>query len=195
MPQPFTFRPLTADTWKDFEALVGPRGACGGCWCMTWRLQKAAFEAGKGEPNKKALKKLALAGDTLGVMAYQRNEPAGWCAVAPRYVYTRLAHARVLKPVDDAPVWSISCFFVAKPFRRKGLSVALARAAVVYARQRGALVVEAYPVEAKIAAVSGAFAWTGLVSTFIRAGFHEVARHSPSRPIMRFQCAETKTTF
>jgi GNAT superfamily N-acetyltransferase len=182
----FSFKPLTADTWKAFEKLFGPRGACGGCWCMTWRLQKADFDKGKGGDNKKAIQRLVRKNEPIGVLAFSGGEPAGWCAVAPREKYSRLEKSRALKPVDEKPVWSVSCFFIAKPFRRKGLSVKLLKETLAYAQQYGATIVEAYPVEPKVDALPDVFAWTGIKSTFTHAGFKEVKRHTPARPIMRY---------
>lgn len=185
MVDPLSFKPLTTDTWKAFEELFGPRGACGGCWCMTWRLQKAAFDEGKGDGNRKAFQKLVKKNEPVGMLAFSGETPAGWCAVAPREKYIRLERSRALKPVDEIPVWSVSCFFVAKAFRRKGLSVKLLKATLAYAKEHGATVVEAYPIEPKDD-LPDVFAWTGIRSTFTRAGFREVMRHTPARPIMRY---------
>jgi GNAT superfamily N-acetyltransferase len=94
--------------------------------------------------------------------------------------------SRILKPVDDRPVWSVVCFFVAKPYRRRGLSTQLLDEAAKYARKRGARIVEGYPVEPKTETRSpDVFVWPGLASAFRKAGFEEVARRSPTRPIMR----------
>ncbi|HKQ62266.1 MAG TPA: GNAT family N-acetyltransferase, partial [Candidatus Polarisedimenticolaceae bacterium] len=90
----------------------------------------------------------------------------------------------VLKPVDAAPVWSVSCLFVARAHRRRGISVGLLRAARRHAARHGALLVEGYPVDPRGRAPD-AFVWTGLASAFRQAGFTEVARRSPTRPIMR----------
>jgi GNAT superfamily N-acetyltransferase len=87
--------------------------------------------------------------------------------------------------VDDRPVWSVVCFFVRKEHRGRGLSVALLRAAVALAARHGARVIEGYPVEPRAGRTGDAFAWTGLASTFARAGFREVVRRSPTRPVMR----------
>ena len=84
-----SFQPLTTKNWKDFELLFGPKGACGGCWCMTWRLKSADYEKMKGEGNKKAMKGLVRK-SSPGIIAYADKKPAGWCAVAPRYEYVRL---------------------------------------------------------------------------------------------------------
>jgi GNAT superfamily N-acetyltransferase len=151
---------------------------------MFWRLGPSEWKAGKGAGNKRAFRKLVAAGGIPGVLAYADGRPVGWCAVAPRGDYSALARARVLKPVDDTPVWSISCLFVARPHRRRGLSSELLKAAAAHARSRGALVVEGYPVE-PAQRLADPYVWTGLASAFRRAGFREVARRSPTRPIMR----------
>ncbi|HPC11865.1 MAG TPA: GNAT family N-acetyltransferase, partial [candidate division Zixibacteria bacterium] len=89
-----TFHPLTPERWGDFEALFGVRGACGGCWCMYWRLFRLAFSIGKGEGNRRAMQKLVRAGTEPGILAYDGERPVGWCAVAPREEYVRLTAAR-----------------------------------------------------------------------------------------------------
>jgi GNAT superfamily N-acetyltransferase len=180
-----TFEPLTPDRWQDLERLFGPRGGCGGCWCMYWRLTREAFERGKGAGNKTAFQEIVAARPAPGMLAYQGAEPIGWCALAPRERYPRLMNARTLKPVDDAPAWAITCFFVARAHRRSGLSVGLLEAAAAYARSQGATMLEGYPVVPRSGAVPDAFAWTGVVRSFERAGFVEVASPSPSRRIMR----------
>jgi GNAT superfamily N-acetyltransferase len=183
-----TVHALTPDRWPDLEKLFGERGACGGCWCMVWRLRRSDWEKGKGEGNRRAFRAL-VEGDTRpGVLAYVDGEPVGWCAVAPRQEYVSLGRSRVLAKVDDQPVWSISCLFIARPYRRRGVSVRLIEAAVELARARGAQVVEGYPVEPYSPSMPATFAWTGLVTAFRKAGFTEVLRRSPGRPIMRREC-------
>jgi GNAT superfamily N-acetyltransferase len=178
------FHPLTPSRWDDFAALFGARGACGGCWCMTWRRSAAAFKAGKGEGNRRAMRRLVMAGEAPGVLAYAGGEPVGWCAVAPRERYVRLAASRTLAPVDDAPVWAVSCFFVRREWRGRGLTVRLLGAAADHARAHGARLVEGYPYEPP-GRLPGPFVWTGLAAAFRAAGFTEVARRSATRPIMR----------
>jgi GNAT superfamily N-acetyltransferase len=187
--QPFSLEiyPLTPDRWNDLETLFGKRGAVGGCWCMFWRLPNALFEQLKGDGNRQAFQSIVHAGEPTGVIAYVDGVPAGWCAVAPRDVYTRLERSRILKPVDEQPVWSIPCFFIARPFRRQGLMVNLIRAAIEYARSRGARIVEAYPVEARRDDSPDVYMYTGLASAFLQAGFREAARRSETRPIMRYE--------
>lgn len=152
---------------------------------MTWRLPRAQYEEGKGPGNRRAFKRRVQSGMPPGILAYVRSEPVGWCAVAPRAEYEYLARSRVLRPVDDQVVWSISCLLVARPYRGRGVSVQLLRAAVDIAGQAGARIVEGYPVLSRTGRMPDAFAWTGTLSAFRAAGFVEVARGSPSRPIMR----------
>ncbi len=180
------FHPLTPDRWADFESLFGERGACGGCWCMHWRLTHADYERQKGEANKQAMKALVASGEVPGLLAYADGRPVAWCAVAPRAAYPRLHRSRILKPVDDTPVWSVVCFFVDKACRHQGVSVRLLHAVCGYVKDRGGAVVEGYPVEPKKETMPPAFAWTGLASAFVQAGFQECARRSETRPIMRY---------
>lgn len=186
------FHPLTADRWGDFETLFGPRGACGGCWCMWWRLTHREFEARKGEKNRRAMRERVESDEVPGLIAYAGEAPVGWCAVAPRETYPRLGRSRILKPVDHEPVWSIVCLFVAKAFRRRGVSRALIEAATAHAREEGARIVEGYPVEPTKDEMPDVFAFHGLASAFREAGFEEVARRSETRPIMRWTLPESE---
>lgn len=181
----YGFHPLTPDRWSDFETLFGKRGACGGCWCMYWRLKHADFEAHKGEANRQHMHALVESGEVPGILAYAGDQPAGWCSLGPRETFPRLARSRILKPVDDQPVWSVVCFFIARPFRRQGLSLKLLSAAVDHAQINGARILEGYPVEPKKGDAPDVFLSTGLASVFREAGFFEVLRHSETRPIMR----------
>ncbi|GAB4395109.1 MAG: GNAT family N-acetyltransferase [Anaerolineae bacterium] len=179
-----TCHPVTPDRWADLEALFGPRGAVGGCWCMFFRLPSREFEANKGEANRRAMQGIVERGEVPGILAYVDGQPAGWCSIAPREAFPRLERSRVAKRVDDLPVWSVVCFFVQRPYRRQGVGVALLEAAVEYARSQGAHIIEAYPVEAA-GDMPDVYAYYGLAETFRRAGFVEVARRSPTRPLMR----------
>ena len=180
------FHPVTADLWDDFETLFGERGACGGCWCMWWRLKRSDFEKQKGEGNKRAMKKIITSGEVPGLLAYIDGQPVAWCSVAPRAAFPVLDRSRILKRVDDQPVWSIVCFFVARPFRRKGIMLQFLRAVVKHAGEHGAHIVEGYPVEPKKPSTPDLFLYHGVASTFRKAGFVEVARRSETRPIMRY---------
>lgn len=181
-----TFQPLTPVCWTDLENLFGPRGACCGCWCMYWRLPRSQFDAQQGEQNRLGLRAIVDSGNVPGILAFRDGHPVGWCSIAPRQEFPTLARSRVLKPIDDLPVWSVVCFFVSRPERHKGLTVELLKAAVSYAASRGARVVEGYPVEPHSGKSPDVFAFTGLSSAFLQAGFIEVARRSATRPIMRY---------
>jgi GNAT superfamily N-acetyltransferase len=185
---PLKFHPLTPKRWKHLELLFGERGACGGCWCMWWRLKRSQFEKQKGEENRKALKEIVDSGEVPGLIAYREGRPIAWCSLGPRENFPVLGRSRILKPVDDQPVWSVVCFFVAKPFRQKGITLKLLKAAQEYARKQGASIIEGYPTEPKKENLPAPFVWTGLASAFRKAGFKEVLRRSKTRPIMRYQC-------
>jgi len=187
-----TFHPLTPDRWADLEQLFGSRGACGGCWCMWPRSTRADFERNKGAANRRAFKRIVATDAPPGLLAYADGAPVGWCALAPRETYVRLERSRILKPVDDQPVWSVICFFVARPFRRHGLSVQLLEAAVAHAKKHGARIVEGYPTDSKSSRSPDVFVWTGLAATFRAAGFGEVVRRSASRPVMRYYISKSK---
>jgi len=181
-----TIYPVTSDRWSDLETLFGPRGAIGGCWCMWWRLTRAEYERQKGEGNKQAMQAIIASGEVPGLLAYAGEKPVAWCSVAPREGFPSLERSRVLKRVDDQPVWSVVCFFIAKPYRGQGVSVQMLRAAVEFAGQHGARVVEGYPIEPKKDSAPDIYAFTGMASAFRKAGFVEVLRRSETRPIMRY---------
>ena len=185
--------PVAAERWPDLTALFGPRGACGGCWCMTWRLSSAEYEARKGDRNRRALRRLVAREPSPGLLAYLGGRPVGWCAVAPREAYPKLDRSRVAARVDDRPVWSIVCFYVVRDCRGHGIASALLDSAVDFAVAHGAEVVEGYPVEPAKDEMPDLFAFTGLASMFRRAGFHEVARRSPTRPVMRRELPARRT--
>lgn len=180
-----TFHPLTPSLWADFERLFGPRGACAGCWCMYWKLRGKAFDENAGETARQMQKGFVDAGTVPGILAFADDEPVGWCAVEPRSAYVRLAYSRILKPVDEKEVWSITCFFVAKNRRRKGVAVELLKAAIEYVEDQGGAILEGYPVETK-KDMPAPFIYTGTASAFEQSGFVEVARRSGTRPIFRY---------
>jgi len=177
--------PLTPDRWPDVEKLFGERGACGGCWCMWWRLARSDFQKQKGSGNKRAFQKIVKRGPPPGLVAYADGQPVAWCALAPRENYPALGRSRILKPVDERPVWSVTCLFIARPFRKKGVSAQMLSAAADYAKGQGAEIIEGYPVEPQNGPTADVFVFTGLASAFRKAGYEEAARRSKTRPIMR----------
>jgi len=186
MPAKLVCHALTSDRWDDFELLFGERGACAGCWCTFWRRSRSEYNRNKGAGNRRFMLNVVESGPPPGILGYLDGEPVGWCAVAPREDYPALERSRILKPVDETPVWSISCFFVRKDKRRKGLSVQLLKAATAHVKEQGGTVVEGYPVEPTSDSVPDPFVWHGLASAFRKAGFRECARRSETRPIMRY---------
>jgi GNAT superfamily N-acetyltransferase len=161
---------------------------------MLWRLPRKVFEAQKGAGNKQAMLEIVTSGEVPGILAYHEGQAIGWCALAPRSRYSALQRSRILKPVDQHPCWSIACLFIEKAFRRQGISVALLKAAASYAKLQKAHRLEGYPVEPKAdKAIPAAFAWTGVSKAFLQAGFKEVARRAPTRPIMSIELEQIAT--
>ena len=153
---------------------------------MWWRLKRSEFAKNTGQKNKRMMKRIVDSGRVPGILVYAGGSPAGWCSVAPREAYPVLDRSLTLKRVDERPVWSVVCFYVAKAFRSRGLMTSLLKAAIEHARRGGAKIVEGYPVEPKGRRMSGSEGFTGVTSAFERAGFVEVIRRSPGRPIMRY---------
>ncbi len=180
-----SFHPLTQKLWHDFELLFGRHGACGGCWCMFWKLRGREYDESKGDTARQMQKSVVDSKTVPGLMAYSEGYPVGWIAVEPRSAYPRLAHSRTLKPVDDQEVWSITCFFVEKKHRHKGITVELLKAAANYVKEQGGKIVEGYPMDVK-KEEPPPFVFTGTASAFKQAGFEEIARNSPARPIFRY---------
>nr|WP_272214436.1 GNAT family N-acetyltransferase [Marinicella sp. W31]MDC2880045.1 GNAT family N-acetyltransferase [Marinicella sp. W31] len=178
---------IRSASWADFEAVMGEKGGCGGCWCMLWRRSARTMEAGKGDGNRQSMKAIFDSGAVPGLVALHGGEVVGWIQIDRRSAFPRLATSRTLKPVDEQAVWSVSCFLVDKRFRRQGLSLKLLNAAVDWARVRGAAIVEGYPIDTPRTKYPAVYAWTGFIGTFRSVGFIEVARRSDTRPIMRKQ--------
>jgi GNAT superfamily N-acetyltransferase len=178
------FHPLVPERWLDLEKLFGKHGASGGCWCMWWRQTRSEFSRQHGEPNRLAFKAVVDSGVVPGLLAYSDVQPVGWCAVEPRESYPALDRSRTLARIDDEPVWSITCFYINRHFRGKGLMRGLLAAAIDWSGKQGAEIVEAYPVDSQVR-LSNASVYTGVVPVFREAGFVEVLRRSKRRPIMR----------
>jgi GNAT superfamily N-acetyltransferase len=176
-------RPVTADLWPALEDLFGKSGACNGCWCMYWRIG-SAYHKRPREENRLALKEVIKRGPPPGLLAFDGDAAVGWCQITPRADLPWLDRTRLLQKVDDVPVWSISCFYVRRGYRKQGVTSALIAAALKAARRAKAPAVEAYPVDTN-EPKSSSNLFTGTASAFARAGFKTVARRAPARPIMR----------
>jgi GNAT superfamily N-acetyltransferase len=188
----FSTRELTRETWDDLAALFElPGGSIvRGCWCMFYRRSgQVAVGAAAGTTNKEQLYDLVSDGTVPGLVGYLDGDPVGWISLGPRADYAKLKRSPIMKPVDDEEVWSVVCTFVAKRHRGQGLQHRLLEAAIGYARQRGAPIVEAYPVD-KPQRSADDFMFFGSRSLYEAAGFTEVVRRSPTRVVMRLTLSE-----
>jgi GNAT superfamily N-acetyltransferase len=179
-------RPLTAATWGDLEDLFGqPGGAIvRGCWCMYYRLTGPEARGRTGLQNKEALYALATSSRPPGLVGYVEHRPVGWISLGPRADYRRLARSPIMKPVDEAEVWSIICAYVVKTERGKGIQHRMLAGAIDYARSSGVRLLEAYPID-KPERSHPDFMFFGSRSLYEHAGFQEVERRSPTRLVMR----------
>ncbi|HST66956.1 MAG TPA: GNAT family N-acetyltransferase [Mycobacteriales bacterium] len=184
-PAALEVRPATEQTWADLQELLGRKGSVNGCWCMFFRQTPAERKQLWGEGNRRALHRLVASDARPGLIGYRDGRPAGWVSVAPRADYPRLDRSPVSKRVDDRPVWSLACLYVGREHRGGGVARGLVRAALRHARDTGAELVEAYPVDDALGPVPDAQAYHGWVSLLTAEGFTEVARRQPRRPVMR----------
>lgn len=178
-----TIRPLTQDLWPALEDLFGKQGACNGCWCMYWRIG-SAYNKRPREKNKADFRKIVKRGPPPGLLAFDGALAVGWCQLTPRSDLNWLNRKRLLQGVDELPVWSISCFYVRRGYRNRGIATTLITAAIKAAKKAKVPALEAYPLDSNADQHWRSF--TGTAATFKRAGFKTVARRSPTRPIMRF---------
>ena len=182
-----TIRPLTPELWPALEDLFGENGACNGCWCMYWRIGNA-YRQRPREKNKAAFREVVKRGPPSGLLAFDGDVTVGWCQLTPREALPWLERVWRLKRVDDVPVWSLSCLYVRKGYRKQGVTSALIAAALKAARRAKAPALEVYPFDAD---ESPSASGTGYASTFARAGFKTVARRTLARPIMRHDLKES----
>jgi GNAT superfamily N-acetyltransferase len=188
-------QPLTPERWPDLETIFEARGCsvARGCWCMYYRI--SGKETGFTRPgdaqrarSKAALKALAKDDPPPGLIGYRDGVPVGWISLGPRKDYAKLARSPTMKAVDDQPVWSIVCFVVPSEYRKQGVARDLLAGAIRWARERGVRLLEAYPVDTSHPSASDA-PWFGSKTLFDDAGFEEVARRKPARPIVRLALA------
>lgn len=179
-----TIRPLTPDLWPALEDLFGANGACNGCWCMYWRIGSVYTRRPRTE-NHADFRAIVRRGPPPGLLAFDGEVAVGWCQLTPRVDLPKLDANPRYPRVDDRPVWSVSCFYVRRGYRQRGISAQLIAAAVKEARRAGAPALEAYPDR-------DSRAYTGVVSTFARAGFRTVVDRNPRRPVMRRELRRTR---
>jgi ribosomal protein S18 acetylase RimI-like enzyme len=184
--------PLTPERWPDLEALFNAKGCsvARGCWCMYYRRSGAREPLPAGttaaQANRADLKKLTHGSTPPGLIGYRGKTPVGWVSLGPREGYAKLQRSPVMRPVDDKPVWSIVCFVVPAEHRGQGVARALLDGAIAYARKQGATLLEAYPVDKPGRSHDDAM-WFGAKSMYDDAGFEEVARRKPQRPVVRLK--------
>ena len=182
-----SIRLLTRDDWPILERLFGRNGACGGCWCMWWRVAKGGktWEQVKGQRNRQAFRRLVTKGNIHAVFAFIGDEPVGWCSFGPRREFARLERARSLKRDWSEDTWSIVCFFIPSRWRGRGIATRLLAKAAEHAFSMGAREVEGYPVvpQKPTTPIPAAFAWTGVPTLFESAGFKRIRRPAGERPI------------
>ncbi len=174
-------RPVTTERWDDLVRLFEHHGNPGYCWCMRWRASSAEFQKLGANGRRAALQRLVDGGTPTGIIACLDGRPVGWCSVAPRETYLALERSKTLKRIDDAIIWSVVCFFVDRTVRGRQVSQDLLRAAVRHAVERGAQVVDGYPVEPG----AHGYRFMGLASTFEKAGFHDATPPGAVRRTMR----------
>lgn len=190
MTQNLHVKPLTSDTFGDLETLFAKKGCsfARDCWCMGYRLSgKVVLPEGQSlkDYRKQLIKERANQTPAPGLIGYDADDnPVGWVTFGPREEFARLAKSPVMKPVDDKQVWSILCFVVPSPDRGQGVAARMLDHAIAFAREQGAAAVEAYPLD-KPERSQPQFLWHGAQSMFVKAGFTEIARRKPERPVMR----------
>jgi GNAT superfamily N-acetyltransferase len=181
--------PLTPDRWSDLEDLFGPeRGANSGCWCMWPRLPRTQWKAMTRDERKKDFRSLVKRGPPPGLIAYEDGLAIGWCAVGPRASVMAFDSSRISKPVDEAAdrdrTYAITCFYIRAGHRRKGLMTSLAEAAVAFASKQAAQAVEVCAIDTPRKLMWGE-GFVGLAAVFRKLKFREIARRTPTRPLMR----------
>jgi ribosomal protein S18 acetylase RimI-like enzyme len=186
-----TVAPLTPDRWSDLEAVFNAKGCsvARGCWCMEYRVSGSRVSLPgmtRAQASRAGLKALVDAGNPPGLIGYRNKVPVGWISIGPREQYAKLKRSPVMKAVDEQQVWSVICFVVPAEYRGQGVARALLKGAAAYAKKLGAALLEAYPVD-KPARSNDEYMWFGAKSMYDKAGFKEVARRKPQRPIVRIR--------
>jgi GNAT superfamily N-acetyltransferase len=187
--------PANEASWEDLQTIFGTRGAASTCQCQRYKLhRREAFRSFPAEVRAQRLREQTDCGHpesdtTSGLVAYLDGEPVGWCAVEPRTAFHGLVRnnrvpweGRAEDKADDS-VWAVTCLFTRAGFRKRGVSRALARAAVDFARERGARAIEGYPMTTKDALLEELH--VGTESVFADAGLTEVSRPTLRRVVMR----------
>ncbi|WP_243077276.1 GNAT family N-acetyltransferase [Microbacterium sp. SS28] len=194
MPK-ITIEPATSDRFDDAQHALTGGGDGRSCQCQWWTLTNAEFQKSSQAERQELLRHEIAAGPPPALIAYVDGEPAGWVRVGPRTDQIRIGRTRIInettrEPLEDSSVWAVSCFVVRKEHRGNGLTAHLLAAAIDYARDNGARIIEAYPFDPKTGPRKSANdLYHGVLSTFESAGFVEIARPQPDRPIVTLEVA------
>lgn len=183
-----TAREISPDDWPLIEQLFGDKGACGGCWCMYWRVPMGGktWSTRTNDQNRKAFKKLVKDGHVVGCLAFSGHEPVGWCCIGPRGDFPRLARVKALATEWSEKTWSVTCFYIPSKWRSQGVATALLDQALKVAKKHGAKELEGYPVKStkgEGAIIPGAFAWTGVTNLFEKQKFVDITLPKETRPV------------
>jgi GNAT superfamily N-acetyltransferase len=193
-----SLRVLEPNDWPNIVRLFGSNGACGGCWCMWWRVPRGGklWAEAKGDKNRTAFRKLVQQGLVRGVLAFFGEQPVGWCSFGPRSSFPRLERVRALKRDWSEGTWSINCFYIARGWRGRGIAKRLVEVATNQAFQSGASEVEGYPVvpAAGGKALPAVFAWTGVPAMFESNGYRECSPRSGHRRVFLAEANRPRVT-
>jgi GNAT superfamily N-acetyltransferase len=170
-----TFKPVTQRNWKDFEKLFESKGAPGYCWCMVWRDMLKGGSRSDNAAKKSSIKNFVANKSPIGILCYDKKEPVAWCSIAPRESYRELGGDQSLNNV-----WSLVCFYIKKEYRDQGLSQAMVKEAMKYAKSKGATYIEAYPVDPD----SPSYRFGGFKTLFEKSGFEFRHKAGSRRNVM-----------
>jgi GNAT superfamily N-acetyltransferase len=165
--------PVTPDRFEDFADIVNPNRRAAACWCLSHRLRAKDIRELGGDSREQAMRRLCERENPPGVVTYLDGVPVGWCSISPRAEIPHLVASKLIRPIDEVPVWSIICIVVRAGHRRTGVSAALLDGAVEYAVSRGAPAIEAYPVDPP-GRMDTTMAFVGTRRMFEKAGFEVV---------------------
>lgn len=185
----------TPEPWDDLQRALTGGGDGASCQCAWWTHTNPQFNGSSADQRRDWLQAEIDAGPPPGIIAYLDKQPAGWARIGPRTAQIRLARTRNIvaattEPLDDPDVWAVTCFVVRREHRGSGLAAALLNAAVNYARNSGARLIEAYPTDTSSGKHSTNELFTGTLGTFVAAGFTQTGLRKPGRPIVALALAQ-----
>lgn len=189
-----TIEPATAERWDNVQHALTGGGDGKSCQCTWWTLTNADFSTKSADERREILREEIQSGPPPGLIAYVDGEPAGWVRIGPRTAQIRLSRTRNIvsttpEPLDDPSVWAVTCFAIRREHRKQGLTTVLLDAAVDYAKEAGARVIEAYPVDTSGGTHRSNDLYFGTLTTFLAAGFAETGLRKPGRPLVALTLA------